>query len=363
MTDSRYFRAAVWLLLIFTIVWVASHISFIFIPVGILLQTVFFPLLIAGVLYYLTVPVVDLLTSYKTPRTVAILIVYLVIVASVSVVVALLGPVFQRQIMSLMDNTPALFSEFRLWALEAQQSTILSNFVSAEQMTFEEVAKRLSEYVNQLFFAVVNNISSFVGTLTSFFTIMLMIPFILFYMLKSGSELSETIVQFLPAQHRDEGQTILVEMNGALKAFIQGQLIVSLSVGVLCYVGFLVIGIEYALLLALLAMVTNVIPFVGPFIGTIPALIVAILTSPLMIVKVLIVIIVVQQTESLLISPRVMGSKLHIHPVTIILLILVGGKLAGFLGLILAIPTYAIVKVFSTYTWRLIKLKTNWESS
>ncbi|OEF97532.1 AI-2E family transporter [Desulfuribacillus alkaliarsenatis] len=361
MTDSRYFRFAVWILLIFLIILVGSHIPFVFVPFIILLQTVFFPILLAGVLYYLMVPIVDRLTERRVPRTISIILIYLGFIFVVTMLVVTLGPVFQRQVMSLIDNAPGLFNEVRNWLLEVQQHPMLTTFVSPEQVTVEEVARRFSEYINQIFFAVVNNISAFLGTLTNFVTTLLMIPFILFYMLKSGDELPRAMIRFLPSKHQDEGRSIVNDMNQTLRAFIQGQIIVSMSVGVLCYIGFLIIGIEYALLLALVAMVTNVIPFIGPFIGTIPALIVGILHSPFMALKVLIVIIVVQQIESLLISPRVMGSKLNIHPVTIILLILVAGNLAGFLGLILAVPTYAIGKVVISHTYRLVRLRLGWD--
>lgn len=361
MTDSKYFRFAVWVLLIFLIILVGSKISFVFGPIVIIFQTLFFPLLLAGVLYYLMVPVVDLLTDRRVPRSLAILIIYLGFIFVIASTALFLGPILQRQVMGLIENAPALFSEIRVILLNFQQNPWVMNFVDPEQLTIEEMAGRLSEYFNQIFMAVVNNITAFIGTLTSVFTALLMIPFILFYMLKSGEELPDAIVKFLPNQHKNEGKKILYEMDRTLSAFIQGQILVCFLVGVLCYIGFLIIGIEYALILAMVAMVTNVIPFIGPFIGAVPAVIVAILDSPMMLAKVLLVIIVVQQFESLVISPRVMGSKLSIHPVTIILLIIVAGKLAGFLGFILAIPTYAIGKVIASHLYRLVRLRLGWD--
>jgi predicted PurR-regulated permease PerM len=146
-------------------------------------------------------------------------------------------------------------------------------------------------------------------------------------------------------------------MDFALSSYIQGQIIVSICVGILAYIAFLIIGLDYPLVLALVAMFTNVIPFIGPWIGTIPAVIVGLLNSPFMALLVVLAVVVVQQIESNLISPQVMGRKLSIHPLTIIFLLLVAGRFAGLLGLILAVPTYAVGKVLVLHIYRLWVLR------
>lgn len=146
-------------------------------------------------------------------------------------------------------------------------------------------------------------------------------------------------------------------MDSALSSYIQGQLIVSFCVGLLAYIGYLIIGLEYALVLGVIAMVTNVIPFVGPWIGTFPALIVGLLTSPLQALLVIIVVVAVQQFESNLISPFVMGKALNMHPLTIIFVLLIGGQFGGLIGLIFAVPIYALLKVIVSHLYRYIKLE------
>lgn len=147
------------------------------------------------------------------------------------------------------------------------------------------------------------------------------------------------------------------DMDEAISSYIQGQIIVSFCVGVLLYIAYFIIGLEYSLILAILAMVTNIIPVLGPFIGTIPALIVAFIHSPITALWVLLAVIIVQQIESNLISPQVMGRQLDVHPLTIILLLLAASQIAGLIGLILAVPTYAILKVVVKHTYGLIKLR------
>lgn len=127
------------------------------------------------------------------------------------------------------------------------------------------------------------------------------------------------------------------------------------------YIGYLIIGLDYSLVLASVAMLTNVIPFIGPFIAIIPALIIAFLTSPFMALKVLIVAVIVQQIDGNITSPYIMGRNLDIHPLTIILLLLVAGSLGGLLGMIIAVPVYAVLKVILSHAYRLYLLHKNKE--
>ncbi len=145
------------------------------------------------------------------------------------------------------------------------------------------------------------------------------------------------------------------EIGSAISSYIQGISVVCICVGVLVYIGYQIIGLNYPLLLASFAMFTNVIPFLGPIIGIIPGIIVAVIHSPLMIIKVLVVVIVVQQVESLLISPQVMGKKLSIGALSVILVILVAGSMAGLLGMILALPTFVILRIITNHVYNLLK--------
>jgi len=111
------------------------------------------------------------------------------------------------------------------------------------------------------------------------------------------------------------------------------------------YLGYLLIGLEYGLVLALFSMFTAIIPFLGPIIGVVPAILVALSYDFLMVVKILALMAVVQQLEGNLITPQIMGKRIQTHPVMIIIIILFSGSLFGFLGILLAVPTYAVLKV------------------
>lgn len=138
------------------------------------------------------------------------------------------------------------------------------------------------------------------------------------------------------------------DIDETLKSYIVGQLCVSLIVGTMLLIGYLIIGLDYAFLLALIGVATNVIPFLGPYIAVIPAMIIALVQDPIMAVYVAIIMLVAQQIEGNLITPNIMGNALNVHPLTVITLILAAGNIAGIWGIILAVPFYAVVKTVIT---------------
>ncbi|MFS0812636.1 AI-2E family transporter [Peribacillus phoenicis] len=148
----------------------------------------------------------------------------------------------------------------------------------------------------------------------------------------------------MPTDVESEGNTILKDVDKTLSTYIIGQFIISIVIGTLMYIGYLIIGLDYALVLALFAMIFTVVPFLGPLISIIPALFIALQQDIGLAVKVLIVLTVVQQVEGHLVTPNIMGKRLNIHPLTIILLLLAAGSIYGFIGILIAIPTYSVVK-------------------
>lgn len=358
MFQYKLFRAGVWILLLFLIIWVGIHISFIFIPLIILVQTIFVPLLLSGILFYLLRPIVDLLEKQKIPRLLSIVFIYLSFFGLLAFLAIFFGPVIKVQVEFLVQNAPQLARGLEEQLIGLQENPWVARLLGVESINIQldEAARQLTLFVSDLFASVTDNVVGFAGAVANILLIFVTIPFLLFYLLKDAAKLPDALVVFLPQEHKEEGKKIVRSLDRTLSAYIQGIIIVSLAVGVMAYVGFRIIGLNFALTLALVAAITNVVPFFGPFIGTIPAVIVGFGQSPLMALKVLAVIIIAQQVESNLISPQVLGKKLSIHPVVIIFLVMAAGRFAGFLGIILAIPTFAVLRVVVVHLYRLAGL-------
>ncbi|HWL11541.1 MAG TPA: AI-2E family transporter, partial [Ureibacillus sp.] len=207
--------------------------------------------------------------------------------------------------------------------------------------------------------SVATGITGFVSTLTSILLSLVTVPFILFYLLYEGEKLPRFILRIFPPRARNEVGQVLKEMDKQVSSYILGQILVSICIGVLMTIGFLIIGLDYAFLLGILAMITSVVPYLGPAIAIIPALVIAIVTSPMMLVYLIIVWTVVQLVEGKFITPNIMGKSLSIHPITIIFVLLTFGSLFGVAGVILGIPAYALLKVLVSHLFGLVKKRYN----
>ncbi|WP_034743368.1 AI-2E family transporter [Halalkalibacter wakoensis] len=356
MPQTKAFRIGYGIVLLFIIIYLGSLIDWVFRPLVVLVQTLFAPIILAGVLYYLLRPFVNLL-SLRLPRSVSILILYLTAIGVLTALFFIIGPELQKQFHSFTRNMPIFINEIRDIFINLQANEYVSRFQEGEQFSIEELSIEFANYLNNLVSNLGHNIASFIGFVANALIIIVIIPFVLFYMLKEGEKAPNQLLRLLPEKRQNEGREVLKAMDVALSSYIQGQILVSICVGILAYIAFLIIGLDYPLVLALVAMFTNVIPFIGPWIGTIPAVIVGFLHSPLMALIVIIAVVIVQQIESNLISPQIMGRKLQIHPLTIIFLLLVASRFAGLLGLLIAVPTYAVCKVLVLHIYRLWLLR------
>lgn len=348
---KKFLNIGIGMIIVLVIIWLLNQVSFVFTPLVIFIQTLFIPFLISGILYYLARPVVRLLEGWKVPRKLAIMLIFVALIGIVVTVVELVGPLLQDQFKRLIDNVPDM--------VKAAQDAL--NYWQKNQEYIPQFAKDIIASVttklqtNALSTGAV--VAKVLSNVFGFLFSLVIVPFILFYMLSDRDKFVPNVTRFFPKSKEKEIRSVLHDMDKALGGYIQGQLIVSSVVGILLLIGYLIIGLDYALILALFGMATNVIPFLGPFIAATPAVIVAFFQNPIMAVYVIIVMFVAQQIESNLVSPQVMGKTLNVHPLTIILLILVGGNLAGVLGMILIIPTYAVLKVVVLHIYQLIRLR------
>ncbi|MEW9501752.1 AI-2E family transporter [Jeotgalibacillus marinus] len=356
LAKSKWFRIGFAIITILLIIYLVNLVGFIFTPITIIVTTLFAPIAIAGVLYYLLRPVLTIFAKY-VPRALAILIIYLLGIGLIVGLVFIVGPPLSEQFNSLINNMPGIFDELSSMVTNLQQSDWFKSVQQSQDFSYKDIAERLTDFLQGAVDSIGSNVVSLISLLTNIAIVIVTIPFVLFYMLKDGHKLPDVFLRFTPEEFRPESKKVLQDMDTALSSYIQGQIIVSFCVGVLLYIGYIIIGLEYTIVLAIVAMLTNVIPFIGPFIGTIPAIIVGFIDSPITALLVIAVVIAVQQFESNFISPQVMGKKLAVHPLTIIFLLLVAASFAGVLGLLMAVPTYAVGKAIVVNAYRFITIR------
>ncbi|UZD12675.1 AI-2E family transporter [Virgibacillus natechei] len=353
MSQKRWFQIMVFFILLFLLIWLISLTDFIFIPVLQILGAIAFPMIGAGLLFYLTKPITQLLEKYKINRVVSIILVFLLIIVLITLFIFYIWPIAQRQIYNLINAAPSMFKmvEDFITYWQTNYSEIPDQVITSINDFIDDIPGHLESIINNLF----GFIGSFIGQVFTIVAGFVLIPFFLFFMLKDGEKLAPFITKIFDEKKAKNIRSLLSKVDHVLGSFIQGQLIVSFCVGILLLIGYLIIGLEYALALSLFAMLMNVIPYLGPFIAVAPALIVGAIQDPTNLIWVSLIMIIAQQIESTLISPNVMGQVLDLHPLTIIVVILAAGSLAGIVGILFAVPFYAtlktiIVHFYETYT-------------
>lgn len=357
--DNKFVLFLLVLLLIGLNILVFTKTSFIFTPIIVLLKTISLPIILTGIVFYLLNPVVDFLERRRIRRIYSILLLYLLVIGLITITIVSIIPFLKEQIMSLIDNIPRYVD-----VVENQTKQLIgSNFVNQAQQTMNinisDLATKVSDQAATIVNSTFTGVGNFIGALTEIIISIVTAPFILFYLLKDGRKLPVYILKFVPTRLKEQTYTVLSEMNHRLSSYIRGQIIVSFCIGFLLFIGYLIIGLDYASLLAVIAACTSIVPYLGPTIAITPAIIIAIVTSPLMLLKLVIVWTIVQLIEGKLISPQIMGKNLHIHPITIIFLLLTAGKLFGVVGIILAIPGYAVAKVITTHLFDWFKMRSH----
>ena len=339
MTKKLWFQTGVAILLTLVIIRMFIEVKGIFSPLLIIGQTIFLPLLLGGVLFYLSRPLLKWLESVKFPRWASILSVFAVIGLIGWLFYALIGPPLTKQVNNLVKNTPEIVEDveqFTKYALS--QKDLLPE-------TLQDTVDDATGKINDIAVSAGSLLFKFIQGVFQGIFVLVLVPFFLVYMLKDHEKFAPFVSSFAKGEKKTWIRKTLADIDDTLRSYIQGQLFVSFLVGLMLLIGYFAIGLEYALLLAIFGMMMNVIPFLGPYISVIPAIIIALTQEPKLAIYVAIIMLVAQQIESNFITPNVMGKSLDIHPLTVITVILAAGNIAGLWGIILAIPTYAVIKV------------------
>lgn len=349
--ENKFVLGLLIFLLVALDIYVLTKIAFIFDPLMVILKTVAAPIILAGISYYLFNPIIDWLEKHKWKRGWAIALLYLVIIGLLILLFSFVIPAVKDQIVSLFKSFPGYWDQITQKFDEFSRSSLFDQLKDKLNTNMSDIMKTLSTKGTSVINSAISSIGSIVGTVTEVVLAIVTTPLVLFYLLKDGKKLPDFLLKMLPVNGRAHARQVLGEANHQISSYIRGQIIVSLCIGILLFIGYLIIGLPYALTLAIIAACTSIVPYLGPAIAITPAIIIAIVTSPWLLIKLIIVWCVVQLLEGKFISPQVMGKTLKVHPITILFVILVAGNLFGVLGVIFAVPGYAVLKVIVTHVF------------
>lgn len=354
MLDNKFVAALVILMLVLINVWLFQKVEGIFKPAKDFINIVMAPVLIAGLFYYVTNPLFQyLMKKFKLRKEIALAIVFVVVIFVFILFFSFVIPVIQSEFISLVSDWPRYYDS----ALEKLGDFLHSPWLKSvkPQLTQfnDRITSAVSDAFNRLLSLTVTSIGSIVDILTSTAISLMTAPFIYFFLLKDQEKIMPQVTRIFPVKARQPIKEVLRSMNEKVSKYISGKLFVCLCVGIIFFAGYSLIGLKYATVLSLIAAVLNIIPYVGSFIGFMLALIIAAVTSSSMMIKALIVIVIEQVLENGIISPIVLGNNVDMHPLTILFILLTAGNLFGFLGLLIGVPAYAVIKevVVALFKW------------
>ena len=321
-------------------------------------QSALLPYVIALVVAYLVLPLVNFLDrrmpsrlrDRNLSRPLSILIVYLIIILLIAGIFAFLVPPVVKQGQVLWKRMPELAAKGRALGAEwlgKYQEAIPLDIQQRVQSNLEKLAGTIGQALQEGTTRTVSFISSTVG----FFLGILVIPFWLFYILHDEAKVREGALALIPDRIEPDLLNILRITDDIFSAYIRGQLILCLFVGVLATTGLLIVGVDFALLLGLIAGAFEILPFVGPILGAIPALIVAALQSPMTALWTLVVFIIIQQLENLFLAPKIAGESVKLHPALVMVVLVVGNEALGLWGMLLAVPLAAVIRDVFKYLY------------
>lgn len=274
-------------------------------------------------------PVVDK-WSKKMSRPLAIALIYVVIFSTLAAVILLVFPPLISQLGDLTKFFPQYSKSFDTLGLIGQGGSKSPSDISG-------LLSQIYDLGSQLFTATKGVFAGLVGIFT--------IVVLSFYLLLEQDGAKKLFVKYLPTNEREALASIAQKIGSKMGAWMRGQLLLGLIIGVVDGIGLALLGVPFVLTLAVWAGFTELIPYVGPVLGAIPAVILAYLHSPIIGVLTLAFFILVQQLEGNFLVPKIMQKAVGLSPVIIILAMLVGAKLYGILGVLLAIPTAVIIDV------------------
>lgn len=280
--------------------------------------------------------------GWRIPRSIGALLVMAIVLLLILSFLWGIVPPFLEQSYELMRRFPEYWGKIQQ---KVEGMDILTDEGGIPE-PLRYVTRKAIDYASSL---ITYMIEKTVKAIIAFFSQIIglfIIPIALYYILKDKGKLMDGCIRAMPPWMRDSCGDLLSDINRALKSYVRGQITLCLAVGLAVWLGLKAIGVDYAVALGVFSGITEAIPIIGPVIGAIPGIVLAFAKSPILALKALLLYIAIQVVENNWLVPRVMGNSLRIHPLVMMFIIAVMGEILGFVGMILAAPTAAVLRVF-----------------
>ena len=308
-------------------------------------RTILVPFFVGIILAYLLYPVLNFLRKRNISKTYSLYILSILFILTITVVSVLVIPNFLNELELLTKKIPEYIQTVDEYIDFLNTEYRRINMPAAVKEVVDRTLKRAEEQMIDFMEGITERVINSLGVLFS----LIIAPFITYYILTDLGKLKRGMLKYIPVSKRSLILAISIEINRIFSGYLRGQLWVSIIVGILSSIGLFIFQVRFYIILGFFAGVFNMIPFIGPIIGSIPAVFITILSTPEKTISIIIMFLVIQQLESSLISPRIISGRVGLHPLVLIFSLLVGAKIMGIWGVLLAVPTAGCIKVFADF--------------
>ena len=325
------------------------------------------PLILAGAIVFLLNPIVTRIQARHVPRALATGLTYLGVLFCVVLVGIGVAPMAVRQYDDLAEEWPELKEDLydtiddwsekshdKDWFIKLPTSTDFEEFFSGDEKTDADHDGVITkEEERDRFFDQIRTFREYAVQAFHVVLIFVLAPIIAFYLLADLPRIRQVFRDLVPERARGDAMVVARRLSQAIGGYFRGQLGVAIVVGIMSSIGMLIIGLPFWLIVGMVAGIFNMIPLIGPWVGAVPGIVIAITTGGgiSQAIAVAVTMAIVQQIDNHFISPLVMQRAVKLHPAVVMLALLAGGTLLGFFGLLLAVPTVAVLKIVCGHVW------------
>jgi len=305
-----------------------------------------YTLLISIIIAYILNPLVNYLEKIKIKRIIGVILVYLALGGIITLVIYIVIPNMFNELKVLINDLPLYFKEINNTFNKAYN--IYINNINNLPEEFQSIKEGVDQNIFKIQEFIINMVTGFTSLVFSIFSkiiSIILIPVLTFYFLKDKDYFKKKITLLIPKKYRNEVISVSREINKVLGSFVRGQLIVATFIGIATSIGLFFLKVKFSIVIGMLAGIFSIIPYFGPIIGIVPAILFALLDTPIKVAWVILLFIGIQQFEGDILSPKIVGNSVGLHPVTVMVSLLIGGSIMGMLGMLLAVPIVAVLRI------------------
>jgi predicted PurR-regulated permease PerM len=332
MTESFKNRVFVLLILVFVIVCLLLYFA----------REILTPFIIAAFIAYIMSPLVVKLETYCIKRWVCVVVIAMILLAILTSLLLILIPLLISEFDKLKNCFPQYYEYISNYLIIIKEKLENSLPVLKRYDLYNVVLVKVKEFV----ISEAQSIPNYLINIFSIFSVIVLIPMLVLFMLFNADKNINVLISMFPSRHIETILSIIYEINTVFGRFIRGQLLEASFVGIMSIIFLSIIGVNFALIIGLVAGIANIIPYLGPFVGLFVALLVGIFQFHTLgiVVKIVVAYAIIQFLDNNFVQPIVVGRNVNLGPVTMVFAMLAGAQIFGFLGIIFAVPIVAIIK-------------------